>query len=299
MKVEKKKATEENINEKSKMSLEEFNKKNMESNIFLHKIFLVMCILINIILLGFIIIYSYKITSLQQFEAYSKFDYKKKDQHLNLLEKEVSHKLVNIIFRCFNKDLCFSHTFHSQNEFDSTLDVLGTVNPSIKKLKRLYLVYTSSFIDDPDKKFYNFMENEFINEGIKYYFKYFIIVETFRRQKYGIYLWSEKLDEIEFPVCFKKGEVYFYSFKNRKLYEYKGNECALKITKKYDFILGDNDFIIYNRFLEDGIVINSPLTSFKGVNSDSNNSDEENGKFDVRHLEIFNLEGNKEYNTKE
>ena len=298
MKVQKKKATEENISEKSKMTLEEFNKKNQKTNLLIHQIFLAACILINIILFVFIIIFSYKISSLKQFESFSNFRYKLKDKNLNLMSNEVSHKLVNLIFRCSDKDLCFSHTFENQTQLDNTLDDLGIVNPLIKKLKKLYFVYTSLFVDNPVKKFNEFLENEFINQGTKYYFKYFLVVESFNKRKYGIYLWSEKKDEIEFPVCFKKGEVYIYSFRDRKLYEYKGNECALKINKKYDFILGDNDFIIYNNFLEDGIVINSPLNTFKELNSD-NNIIEKNGKFDIRHLEVFSLEGNKEYNRGE
>ena len=298
MKVEKKKSTEENINEKSKMSLEEFNKKNLKSNILIHKIFLVVCILINIILFIFIISYLYKISSLQEFETYSTFNYKIKDQHLSNMQKEISHKFVNLILRCYDKDLCFSHTFKNTTELDATLDDLGIVNPLIKKVRRLYLVYTSTFIEKPEKKYSNFMENEFINLGIRYYFKFFIVIETFSKTKYGIYVWSEKINEIEFPVCFKKDEVYFYSFKNRKIYEYKGNECALKITKKYDFILGDDDFILHNQFVEDDIVINSNLSSFKELNSD-NSADEEIGKFGVRHLEFFNLEGNIIYDNSE
>ena len=135
MKVEKKKATEENISEKSKMTLEEFNKKNQKTNLLIHQIFLAACILINIILFVFIIIFSYKISSLKQFESFSNFRYKLKDKNLNLMSNEVSHKLVNLIFRCSDKDLCFSHTFENQTQLDNTLDDLGIVNPLIKKLK--------------------------------------------------------------------------------------------------------------------------------------------------------------------
>ena len=55
----------ENMNQESIKTLKEFHKKRINNNIKLHKIFLSMTILINIILIIFIISYKTKIHDMQ------------------------------------------------------------------------------------------------------------------------------------------------------------------------------------------------------------------------------------------
>ena len=69
-----------NINQESIKSLKEYNKKEVESNIKLHKVFLSMIILVNIILVIFIIIYKLKISSIK---SKSNINFKRKNKLYN------------------------------------------------------------------------------------------------------------------------------------------------------------------------------------------------------------------------
>lgn len=280
--MEVEKETEKNISKKSKISIQEFNQKLFKSNIRLHRVFLIICIIINIILLIFIILFNKKISSIKEFEKETNFFTFETDKKFKEIGKTLSQKFVNIIFHCIDPDLCFSNSFSNIKEYDTLIENLGKINKNIQKKKSFILAYKNIFVKEADKKYEYFIENSFFSNP-----KYFIVIST-NGGKYGIYIWSDKEYEEEFPIYFNKNESYFYSFNTNKLYEYNGNSCALQITKTLNIIVGDNDFILYQNFKEDGAVINSPLSSFKDIDNFTNTL-ENNGKFEVRSLEIFYL----------
>ena len=89
-----------NMNQESIKSIKDFNKKQVESNIKLHKVFLSMVIVVNIILVIFIIIYKLKISSIKSksdnqfinFKRKSRFYYFSSWKHYAQINKYICYK---------------------------------------------------------------------------------------------------------------------------------------------------------------------------------------------------------------
>ena len=73
--------------------------------------------------------------------------------------------------------------------------------------------------------------------------------------------------------------------------KYIGEDSGLKIDDKSEIILtvGKNEIIIYNYFYSFGGSINYPLNSFEKINGLENNFLNINGKFEIKNIEIFEV----------
>ena len=90
------------MNPESIKSLKEFNKKQIQSNIKLHKIFLSMIIIISIFLIGFIVIYKSKISEIKSKMEIHNSKIRENEKYISSLNNMYSHKLVNILATSIN-----------------------------------------------------------------------------------------------------------------------------------------------------------------------------------------------------
>ena len=99
-----------NINKQSRKFLNDFQKKQLKSNIKYHKIFLIFTILINIGLISFIFFYKLKIIKIKNLSS------KINNQDKKL---KISQKLLNIAALNKNGVLRLSFVFEKSEEFNT------------------------------------------------------------------------------------------------------------------------------------------------------------------------------------
>ena len=252
------------MNPESIKSLKEFNKKQIQSNINLHKIFLSMIIIINIFLIGFIFIYKSKISDIKsKMEAHS-LKLREDEKYISSLDRIYSNKLVNILAISIN----IFGNYHFSLIFDTSEEVKNTKNliSSFTKIENpsLELIYQGTFDGDKVEK---------IMSLIRYLSHILIIVETKNKEKFGFFFTFDKID-------YEQEEKYEY-------FNTQSNNCflfSLIYNEKYNcnnkgkstfeindlgfLFFGSEDIMISHDFHTDGGLINFPFRSFDIKKSD-------------------------------
>ena len=168
----------ERMNPESIKSLKEFNKKQIQSNIKLHKIFLSMIIIIIIFLIGFIIIYKSKISEIKSKMEIHSSKIKENEKYISSLNNMYSHKLVNIFAISIN----IFGNYHFSLIFDTSEEVKNTKNfiSSFTKIEDPFieLIYQGTYDGDKVEK---------IMFLIRYLSHVLIIVETKNKEKFGFF----------------------------------------------------------------------------------------------------------------
>ena len=115
-------ATKCKISSESKKSLKEINKIQIQSSIKLHKVFLSMIIIVNIILAIFIIIYKLKISSIKSKSNINSLTLKKTN-YITSAHDSIMYKLTNI-FASINsyRNFRFSMIFENSDEVNFVKD---------------------------------------------------------------------------------------------------------------------------------------------------------------------------------
>ena len=293
--MKKKLNKEENINKKSKETLKEFTKKQISTNILYHKIFLVMCLVINIGLFIFIIIYKNNLHKIESItEIYTK-EYRKNNYFLEETRATIEHKIINLISINKRKDFCLSYSFLNQTEYDMVINFVVEFykDQPHKYLKdidkyKLKMIYQSSSDD------INFIE---IQNILNYHRNTLFIIETLENKKFGIFVDEAIIFNKENEFISKDNSMFIFSFQSKTMHKYIGNEPSLKINEKYFFEIGNKEIIINNYFYNNGGYINYPLKYFENLPENNNIFTEKNGKFDIKNIEIFSfyLDENKFY----
>ena len=159
----------ENMNPESIKTLKEFHKKRINNNIKLHKIFLSMTILINIILIIFIIAYKTKIHDIQIKSQGNASVLKEKTNYKTSINNSILHKLVNIftISMNFFGNYHFSMVFETSEEVNMVKSFISS-STDIKS-PSLLLIYQDVADSDDSQK---------ILESIDYCFDILIIMEN-------------------------------------------------------------------------------------------------------------------------
>jgi len=276
----------EKMNPESIKSLKEFNKKQIQSNIMLHKIFLSMIIIVNIFLIGFIFIYKTKISDIKyKMEAHS-LKLRENEKYISSLDRIYSNKLVNIFAISTNiyGNYHFSLIFDTSEEVEYVKNIISSFteneNPSLE------LLYQGIYDGDDTEK---------IMFSIKFLFPALIIVETRNGEKFGFFF-NEYIE-------YEEDEGYEY-------FDSKSNNCflfSLNYKEKYNcnskgkttfeinglglFNIGNEDIIINHDFDSNGGIINFPLESFDIKESDLGYEMFKNltNHFDIFDIEIYNI----------
>ena len=273
-----------NINEESIHSLQDFRKKQIITNIRYHIIFLTLLIIINIGLTIFIIFYKSKINSLKSKTSsyYNQID--KGDATISNLNTVLTHKLVNMGLLNQYGLIRFSFIFEKSDEFKTVQNVIYDYRKEVEK-REVPLEYRSTFLlfegmmDNYDKFLYR----------VAYFWNLAIFIETLENKKFGIFLSDiiAPIKENEFQTESKN--IIMYSFDTKKKYNYIGDgKKVLSINKDGKMlVVGDDELIIYDDFYMNGGEINFPMKSFDFSTVNSNVLTGENGKFSIKNIEAF------------
>ena len=273
-----------NINEESIHSLQDFRKKQIITNIRYHIIFLTLLIIINIGLTIFIIFYKSKINSLKSKTSsyYNQID--KGDATISNLNTVLTHKLVNMGLLNQYGLIRFSFVFETSDEFKTVQNVIYDYRKEVEK-REVPIEYRSTFL-----LFEGMMDNydKFLDR-VAYFWNLAIFIETLENKKFGIFLSDiiAPIKENEFHTESKN--IIMYSFDTKKKYNYIGDgKKVLSINKDGKMlVVGDDELIIYDDFYMNGGEINFPMKSFDFSTVNSNVLTGENGEFSIKNIEAF------------
>ena len=273
-----------NINEESIHSLQDFRKKQIITNIRYHIIFLTLLIIINIGLTIFIIFYKSKINSLKSKtnSYYNQID--KGDATISNLNTVLTHKLVNMGLLNQYGLIRFSFVFEKSDEFKTVQNVIYDYRKEVEK-REVPIEYRSTFL-----LFEGMMDNydKFLDR-VSYFWNLAIFIETLENKKFGIFLSDiiAPIKENQFQTESKN--IIMYSFDTKKKYNYIGDgKKVLSINKDGKMlVVGDDELIIYDDFYMNGGEINFPMKSFDFSTVNSNVLTGENGKFSIKNIEAF------------
>ena len=273
-----------NINEESIHSLQDFRKKQIITNIRYHIIFLTLLIIINIGLTIFIIFYKSKINSLKSKTSsyYNQID--KGDATISNLNTVLTHKLVNMGLLNQYGLIRFSFIFEKSDEFKTVQNVIYDYRKEVEK-REVPIEYRSTFL-----LFEGMMDNydKFLDR-VAYFWNLAIFIETLENKKFGIFLSDiiAPIKENQFQTESKN--IIMYSFDTKKKYNYIGDgKKVLSINKDGKMlVVGDEELIIYDDFYMNGGEINFPMKSFDFSTVNSNVLTGENGKFSIKNIEAF------------
>jgi len=264
----------ENMNKESILSIKEFRKKQIQTNIKIHIFVLIMMVIINTILIIFIIYYKSKVRELTSKTNINSVNLTQGTYYIKSLESSLLHKMVNILSSSSNiyGTAHFSFLLETSEEVQSIKDsiksCIGFHNP------QLIPAYESNIQDELSSTFLNSM---------KYWLEFLIIVGAKTGEKFALFFQDYQSSAHK---CF------LFSFKNKKHYECKGKN-VLQINHDYPFNIGNYDIIINKEFKTNGGEINFPFKIFDI--QEENEFSKLNGHFDIKDIEIylvFELTGN-------
>jgi len=288
MKITKNK--EKNIDEDSKIAIGDYNFKKISMNINYYKIFLGLCILSNIGLFIFIIIYQNKLKEIETLTKAYSTQSKNEEEKYNKHQSNIDNKLTNLIAISERRNNFFSYSFLNKSEYDL--------------IKNFILDYHSN-INNINYGQYNFTYKiKMIYQSASDYFSYvdlvnllnlrrnlLLIINSLDDEKFGIFLDEKIIFDKENQLNSEGKNFFLFSFSNKKMVKYIGKKSGIKINDKTESILvvGNNEIVIYNYFYNFGGCINYPLNSFEKLENGNNNFINIKGNFDIKNLEIFEV----------
>ena len=281
-----KKSKEKNINETSKSAIKDFSKKQIMTNIFYHKIFLGMCIFINIGLFVFIILYQKQLKEIEFITKKNTREYRKNNFDITEQRNSIDHKLVNLIAVTRKRNIQFAYSFENQNEFEMVKNMITEYyrenhlqyGENIFDKYKLHMIYQSAS--------FNSNYND-LKDILNYHRNSLFIVHTVRGKKFGIYVDEPIIFNSEKEFVSTENKLFIISFEAKSMHKYIGKGPALRISKKKIIEIGDNEIIIYENFYNNGGFIDYPLKNFENINEYDNIFTSENGNFDIKYIEIF------------
>lgn len=273
-----------NINEESKNALRNFHQNQINSNIKLHKIFIILIFLINIGLIIFIIFYKSKITQIKNLSNTYTSKINSEDTLLSTQRSELGHKMANIAALGFFGTCRFSIIFEKSEDFHSVKKMiydyrigLGEEIPTYEDMG-LYFIY-QGIIDNDD--YTSFMDNLSYAEGIV------ILIQTESGKKFGIYHKEMIVPDDDYEFSSESKNIIIFSLDTKKVFKFIGKKKSLRMTKDKCLSLGDDELVIYNDYFSNGGFIEFPLKSFDFSTINNNIFTEENGKFNIRNIEAY------------
>ena len=277
------------IDDNSKIAIYDYNMKKRSMSIFYYKIFLGMCILVNIGLFIFIFIYHYKIREIESLTSIYSSQSKQKGELFNKQQINIDHKLTNLIAISKRRSLFFSYSFLNQSEFDLVKNfIVDYTFNSASTSNNLEINYEIEMIYQSSSDYFKYVD---LVELLNHRMNSLIIVNSLEDEKFGIYL-DDKIEFDNHNKFVSEGKhMFLFSFKHKKMIKYIGKNSGIKIDDKSENIItiGNDEIIIYNYFYNFGGAINYPLDSFEKIDGLENNFINLNGNFDIKNIEIFEI----------
>ena len=265
------------MNPESIRSLKEYNKKRVESNIKIHKIFLSMIIIVNIILVIFIIIYKLKISSIKSKSDINSLTLKEKVDFITSVHGSIMYKLTNIFAISMNTygNIHFSMIFENSDEVNFVKEILS-IN-KVKEKASLLLIYQDKADSD---------DSEILLHIIKNFSKTLILILTKNGEKFGFFFEDKIYPENGYFES-DSNRCFIFSIGKKEKYNCSPKDVMLKIDYEILFNIGNGDIEIDHDFMTYGGNINFPFKSFDIAETKDSIFRKLNGHFEIQEMEIY------------
>lgn len=290
MKITKNK--EKNIDEDSKIAIGDYNFKKISMNINYYKIFLGLCILSNIGLFIFIIIYQNKLKEIETLTKAYSTQSKNEEEKYNKHQSNIDNKLTNLIAISERRNNFFSYSFLNKSEYDLIknfiLDYHSNINNINSNFAQNNFTYKIKMIYQSASDYFSYVD---LVNLLNLRRNLLLIINSLDDEKFGIFLDEKIIFDKENQLNSEGKKFFLFSFSNKKMVKYIGKKSGIKINDKTESILvvGNNEIVIYNYFYNFGGCINYPLNSFEKLENGNNNFINIKGNFDIKNLEIFEV----------
>lgn len=273
------------MNPESIKSIKEFNLKQMQSNIKLHKIFLSMIIIINIFLFGFTIVYKTKISDIKSKMGTHSLKLQENEKYISSLNNVLSKKLVNI----FAKSNIQTGNYHFSFIFDTSEEVKNTQNliSSFSKIKNPYLISRYQC-------YYDGYEPDKIKYEINFVLYLLVVVKTINGEKFGFFIYNpdysdyEKYEEDKYYFKTENNNCFLFSLDYNEIYKCNSKgKTTFELNGVGLINIGNEDIIIAQNFSAIEGEINFP---FKSFDINENDKGYEMFKNISKHFDIFDVE---------
>ena len=270
--------TKSNMNPESIKSLREFNKKQVESNIKLHKVFLSMVIVVNIILVIFIIIYKLKISSIKSKSDINSLNLKENTDYISSVYVSIMHKLTNIFAISMNTygNFHFSMIFENSDEVNFVKEILS-IN-EVKEESSLLLIYQEQADSDDSRILLDIINN---------FSKILILIETKNGEKFGFFFEDEIYPNRDGFFESDSNRCFIFSIESKEKYNCAPKGVMLEVNKDNLFNIGNGDIEIDHDFMTYGGNINFPFQSFDIAEAKDSIFNKLNGYFEIQEMEIY------------
>ena len=285
-----KKHKEININEESKIALDDYNTKKISMNIFYYKIFLGLCIISNIGLFVFILIYQNKIKEIDSLTKSYSSESKNEEEKYNKQQSKIDNKLTNLIAISERRNIFFSYSFLNKSEYDLAKNFILEYHHNVSNInfEQIDLIYKIKMIYQSASDYFSYVD---LVKLLNYRKNALIIVNSLEDEKFGIFLDEKILFDKESKLISQGKKCFLFSFNSKKKVNFIGEKNGIKIndTTESIFIIGNEEIVIYNYFYNFGGRINYPLNSFEKLEEGKNDFINIKGMFDIKNLEIFEV----------
>ena len=287
--MNKNKEKEYNIDDNSKIAINDYNTKKILMNIFYHKIFLGLCIIANIGLFIFIIIYYNKISEIEFLTKSYSSQSKDKNELFNKHQLNIDNKLTNLIAISDKRSLFFSYSFLNESEYNLVKNFILDYHKDLLNIdSKLNLNYQIKMIYQSVSDYFSYVD---LVNLLNYRENALLIINTLEDEKFGIFLDEKILFDKNNQFISEGKNIILFSFRNKNMIKYIGDNSGIKINDKSEaiFIVGNDEIIIYNYFYNFGGTINYPLNSFEKIIVKESDFININGNFDIKNIEIFEI----------
>lgn len=285
-----KKHKEININEESKIALDDYNTKKIVMNIFYYKIFLGLCIISNIGLFVFILIYQNKIKEIDSLTKSYSSKSKNEEEKYNKQQSKIDNKLTNLIAISERRNIFFSYSFLNKSEYDLAKNFILEYHHNVSNInfEQIDLIYKIKMIYQSASDYFSYVD---LVKLLNYRKNALIIVNSLEDEKFGIFLDEKIMFDKESKLISQGKKCFLFSFNSKKKVNFIGEKNGIKIndTTESIFIIGNEEIVIYNYFYNFGGRINYPLNSFEKLEEGKNDFINIKGMFDIKNLEIFEV----------
>ena len=285
-----KKHKEININEESKIALDDYNTKIISMNTFYYKIFLGLCIISNIGLFVFILIYQNKIKEIDSLTKSYSSKSKNEEEKYNKQQSKIDNKLTNLIAISERRNIFFSYSFLNKSEYDLAKNFILEYHHNVSNInfEQIDLIYKIKMIYQSASDYFSYVD---LVKLLNYRKNALIIVNSLEDEKFGIFLDEKILFDKESKLISQGKKCFLFSFNSKKKVNFIGEKNGIKIndTTESIFIIGNEEIVIYNYFYNFGGRINYPLNSFEKLEEGKNDFINIKGMFDIKNLEIFEV----------
>lgn len=285
-----KKHKEININEESKIALDDYNTKKISMNIFYYKIFLGLCIISNIGLFVFILIYQNKIKEIDSLTKSYSSKSKNEEEKYNKQQSKIDNKLTNLIAISERRNIFFSYSFLNKSEYDLAKNFILEYHHNVSNInfEQIDLIYKIKMIYQSASDYFSYVD---LVKLLNYRKNALIIVNSLEDEKFGIFLDEKIMFDKESKLISQGKKCFLFSFNSKKKVNFIGEKNGIKIndTTESIFIIGNEEIVIYNYFYNFGGRINYPLNSFEKLEKGKNDFINIKGMFDIKNLEIFEV----------